>query len=143
MQLLNTSIWREIRSIKLSGSSHRKVFLLLEKKLGTNASLWSSVCLLFWIFDNFFEDFCDVYERVEVSELQVATPTLSSPRSYFELSKFWCEVLAIINWCLRINTGETMVKDWWHTVFSPNKYTDFWLQGENNYLRKLCFKIFL
>ena len=38
-----------------------------------------------------------------MSELQVAVLTMSSPRSYFiELSKFWCEVLTIIIWCLRV-----------------------------------------
>ena len=57
MKLLNNVTWREIPSIRLSGSSHGKVFLLLEKYLGMNASLWSSaVCVVlnfryfFWVF---------------------------------------------------------------------------------------------
>ena len=34
---------------------------LLEKYLGTNAGLWSSVYLRFWILENFFEEFCDAW----------------------------------------------------------------------------------
>ena len=30
-----------------------------------------------------------------------------------ELSKFWCEVFIIITECLRMQTGERMIKDWW------------------------------
>ena len=32
----------------------------LEKWLGMNAGLWSSVYVWFWIFENFFEDFWDL-----------------------------------------------------------------------------------
>ena len=39
---------------------------LLEKYLGMNAGLWSSVCVWPWIFKSFFEDFCDVCERRSV-----------------------------------------------------------------------------
>ena len=39
----------------------KAVFInLLEKYLGMNAGLWSSVYVWFWIFENFREDFWDV-----------------------------------------------------------------------------------
>ena len=31
---------------------------LLQKYLGMNAGLWSSVCVWSWIFERFFENFC-------------------------------------------------------------------------------------
>ena len=34
---------------------------LLEKYLGMNAGLWNSVYMCFWIFENFREDFWDVW----------------------------------------------------------------------------------
>ena len=39
----------------------KSVFVdLLKKYLVMNAGLWSSVCVWFWIFENFFEDFWDL-----------------------------------------------------------------------------------
>ena len=38
-----------------------RVFVnLLEKYLGMNAGLWSSVCVWLWIFEKIFEEFCDL-----------------------------------------------------------------------------------
>ena len=38
-----------------------RVFVnLLEKYIGMNAGLWSSVWVWFWIFEKFFEELCDV-----------------------------------------------------------------------------------
>ena len=39
---------------------------LLEKCLGMNAGLWSSVCVWFRIFEKSFENFCDAFERGSV-----------------------------------------------------------------------------
>ena len=45
----------------------KSVFVdLLKKYLVMNAGLWSRVCVWFSIFENFFEDFCDVCERESV-----------------------------------------------------------------------------
>ena len=35
---------------------------LLEKCFGMNAGLWSGKRLWFWIFENFFQDLCDLFE---------------------------------------------------------------------------------
>ena len=34
---------------------------LLDKYLGMNDGLWSKLCVWFWIFKNFFEDFWDAW----------------------------------------------------------------------------------
>ena len=49
MKFLNTSAWRKIHSIKLSGSGNQKVLLSIcsGKCLGMNAGLWSSVNVWF------------------------------------------------------------------------------------------------
>ena len=92
MKILNTSARRKIHSIKLSESSNQKVFLSIcwKNNLGMNAGLWSSVCVWFWSFENFCEDFWDVWVL----------------RNYFyksfELSKFWCKVFTNIIRCLRL-----------------------------------------
>ena len=46
---------------------------LVEKYLGVNAGLWSSLCVWSWIFEKIFENFCDVCERRRVWNCSYST----------------------------------------------------------------------
>ena len=47
---------------------------LVEKYLGMNAGLWSSVCVWSWIFKNFLENFC-MFVNEEVCEIIISSTT--------------------------------------------------------------------
>ena len=66
-EVFNTSSQTKIDSIKLSRNGHQKVFFFdsLDKYLVLSAGLWSSVCVVSWIFENVFENFRIVYKKTD------------------------------------------------------------------------------
>ena len=67
--------------------------------------LWSTVSVWSWIFENFFEDSCDVCKRKSVWNCSYYISNIALPISFPQLlffSKFWCKVFTIIIRCLRI-----------------------------------------
>ena len=80
-----------------------KQFLIIpdhsrQKYLGMNAGLWSSMGVWFWIFENFFEGFCEIVLIISGStDYEFSAANL-------DLSKFWCGVFTIIMECLKADS---------------------------------------
>ena len=61
-----------------------------------NTSLWSSMCVWFWIIENFFENFCDACEKILVLKSEGIDYVLSTA----VFIEFWCDVLLslLLSW---------------------------------------------
>ena len=67
----------------------------------------------------FLRKFSRIFEMFVNEHVCERTDYEFSAAICIELSTFWCEVFAIIMGCLRIETPDRMVKDWWDMVFTP------------------------